>query len=210
MSSSNWIRWSGLVGILGGVLWALWYVGAYFVGWGVPSSPEYDTYETYNRLMPIVLLLLMVGLAGAHALQRGVYGWLGKAGFALASMGLVVMIIGNVAEFWAFTEEAYRSGSLRDGAWMAFGLGLFAFYVGSVLFGIATLRAGMLPRLGAFLLLIWFPAGFVMSGLLQLVSVPEYLSFSGMSGLCGLGWAVLGYALWSRGDEAARQPARVR
>lgn len=208
--AASWIRWSGLAAVLGGVLWALWYVGAYFVGWGSPSSAEYGAYEAYNRSMPGVLVLLLAGLVGAHMLQRKVYGWLGKAGFVVASIGLLGMIAGNVAEFWIFTEEAYGTSSLRDNAWMAFGLGLFAFYAGSVLFGIATLRASILPRPGALLLLIWFPAGFVMSSLLQLVSVPEDLSFLGLSGLCGLGWAILGYALWSGGDEAARQPARVR
>lgn len=208
--AASWIRWSGLAAVSGGVLWALWYVGAYLVGWGAPSSAEYGAYETYNRSMPVVLVLLLAGLVGAHALQREAYGWLGRVGFVVASVGLLVMIAGNVAEFWVFSEEAYGTSSLRDNAWMAFGLGLFAFYAGSVLFGTATLRARTLPRLGALLLLIWFPAGFVMSGLLQLVSVPEDLSFSGMSGLCGLGWAILGYALWSSGSEAARQPARVR
>ena len=64
--AANWIRWSGSAAMLGGVLWALWYVGAYFVGWGSPSIPEYDAYEIYNRSMPVVLLVLLVGLAGAQ------------------------------------------------------------------------------------------------------------------------------------------------
>ena len=199
--SSNWLRWSGLAGELGGALWALWYVGVSLVG----SAG----YGTYNRLMPLVLLLLAVGLLGLHAAQNGSHGGIGRAGFMVTLVGLLAMIAGNVAEFWVFTEEAYGTSSLRDTAWMVFGLGLFAFYLGSVLFGIATLRARILPRLGALLLLIWFPAGFVMSGLLQLVGVPEALAFSGVTGLCGLGWATLGYALLS-GGEAARQPARVR
>ena len=198
MFPSNWIRWSGLVGMVCGALWALWYVGAYFVGWAPTSKPEY---ETYNRLMTIVLLLLLVGLAGAHTLQRSINGWLGTIGFVLASLGLVVMIAGNVTEFWAFTEEAYGSDSLRNFGWMGFGLGQLTPYIGSVLFGVATLRARMLPRLGALLLLVWFPAGMMMSGLLQLASVPEALAFSGLTGLCGLGWIILGYALWSGGSE---------
>lgn len=62
--SPSWIRWSGLAAVLGSALWAFWYVEAYFIGWGAPSSPEYDAYETYNRLMPVVLVLLLVGLVG--------------------------------------------------------------------------------------------------------------------------------------------------
>ena len=204
MTSSNWVRWSGLAGMVGGVVWALWYVGAYFVGWGGPASAQYGAYETYNSLMPAVLLLLLAGLAGAHALQRKHSGWLGGVGYILASTGLLVMIARNVAEFWILTEESYGTSSLRNSAWMAFGLGLLTFYAGSVLFGVATLRAKILPRPGALLLLLWFPAGLLLSVIVQLLSVPEELSFSGLSGLCGLGWAIVGYALWSGGAPAAR------
>lgn len=201
MSSSDIIRWSGLAAMLGGVLWALWYVGASLVGGG--------GYEAYNRLMPFVLLLLAVGLLGFHSVQEGRHGWVGRIGFVVALVGLVVMIGGNVAEFWAFTEEAYGPGTLRDSAWMVFGLGTFAFYVGTVLFGIGTLRARVLPRSGTLFLLIWFPLGFAVSGLLQLIGVPEALAFSGLTVLVGVGWVVLGYALWSGKGETAGK-SRVR
>ena len=199
---SNLIRWGGLVAMVGGVLWALWYVGVSLVG-GVG-------YGTYNRLMPVVLLLLAVGLVALHAAQKGSTGLLGRLGLVVALVGLVVMIAGNVVEFWGFSEEAYGPDSLRNSAWMAFGLGLFAFYIGTVLFGVDTLRAGELPRFGALLLLIWFPAGLVVSSLLQLLGVPEGLAFSGLTGLVGVGWLVLGYAVWSGGSGAARRTPRVR
>ncbi len=186
--------------MVGGVLWALWYVGVSLVGG--------TGYGTYNRLMPVVLLLLAVGLLGVHAAQNGSHGRVGRAGFVVALVGLLVMIAGNVADFWVFAERGYGPASPKHNAWMLFGLGLFALYAGTVLFGVGTLRARVLPRSGALLLLIWFPLGFVVSGLLQLAGVPEALAFSGMTGLCGLGWAILGYALWS-GGKAARRPARV-
>ena len=162
MVSSGLVRLGGLVAVLGGTLWALWYVGVSLVGGA--------GYGTYNRLMPIVLVLLAVGLLALDAAQRGSHGPLGRLGLVVALVGLVVMIAGNVAEFWAFTEEAYGASSLRDSAWMAFGLGMFAFYVGTVLFGIGTLRARVLPRFGAVLLLVWFPAGFIVSGMLHNLS----------------------------------------
>ncbi len=203
MPSSALIRWGGLAAMVGGVLWALWYVGATLVGG--------ENYQTYNRLMPVVLLLLMVGLVAFFVAQKGSHDrLLIKTGFVVALIGLLVMIAGNVVEFWAFAEEPYGASSLRDSAWMAFALGMFAFYMGTVLFGIGTLRARMLPRSGALLLIIWFPLGFVLSGLLQLVSVPEALAFSGLTALLGAGWAVLGYALWSAVGEVAQRSTRVR
>ena len=204
MSSAHLVRIGGLVAVLGGVLWALWYVGASLVGSG--------GYETYNRLMPAVLLLLAVGLLAFYAAQKRSRGWIGRAGFVVALVGLLVMIVGNVMEFWAFSEEAYGPDTLRNSAWMAFGLGMLAFYVGTVLFGISTLRTvrtGTLPRLGAFLLMIWFPVGFMVSGVLQLFGVPEGLAFSGLSGLLGAGWVVLGYALWGGAGETRQRPTRL-
>ncbi len=202
MASLALIRMGGLAAMLGGTLWALWYVGASLVGSGA--------YETYNRLMPAVLVLLAVGLLAFYAVQNASHGWVGRVGFVVAVVGLVVMIAGNMVEFWTFSEEAYGPDSLRNSAWMAFGLGLFTFYIGTVLFGVDTLRAGELPRFGALLLLIWFPVGLVVSGLLQLVGVPEGLAFSGLTGLLGVGWVVLGYAVWSGGSGAARRTPRVR
>ena len=200
--ASNLIRWGGLAAMVGGVLWALWYVGASLVGG--------ENYQTYNRLMPIVLLLLAVGLVAFYAAQKGSHRLLGTTGFVVALVGLFVMIAGNVVEFWAFTEEAYGPNSLRNSAWMAFGLGMFAFYVGTMLVGIGTLRARMLPSSGALLLMIWFPLGFVVSSLLQLVGVPEALAFSGLTALLGAGWAVLGYAVWSAVGEEVQRPTRVK
>ncbi len=188
--------------MVGGALWALWYLGA--------SLVEGDGYQAYNRLMPVVLVLLAVGLLAFHTAQEGSQGLVGTAGLVVALAGLVVMIGGNVAEFWAFSEEDYGPSTLRDSAWMAFGLGMLAFYIGTVLFGIGTLRTGTLPRLGALLLMIWFPVGFVVSSVLQLVGVPEGLAFSGMTGLLGAGWVVLGYAVWSQGGAVGAQPRRVR
>lgn len=195
MASQDVVRLGGLAGVLGGTLWALWYAGAYLAGSG--------GYEAYNRLMPAVLLLLAVGLLAFYAVQNArSRGWVGRAGLVVTLVGLLMMIVGNVAEFWVFTEEAYGPDSLRNSAWMAFGLGLLTVYVGTVLFGLGTLRAGELPRLGALLIMIWFPAGFVASGLLQLLGVPEGLAFSGMTGLQGAGWVVLGYAVWSEAGRA--------
>ncbi len=202
MASAGLIRWGGLVAVLGGALWALWYLGASLVG--------DEGYQAYNRLMPVVLVLLAVGLLAFHTAQKGSHGLVGRAGLVVALAGLTVMIAGNVAEFWAFSEEAYGPSTLRDSAWMLFGLGMVAFYVGTVLFGIGTLRARALPRLGALLLLIWLPLGFVISSMLQLVGVPEGLAFSGMTGLLGAGWMVLGYAVWSQRGAVGAQPRRVR
>ncbi len=80
-------------------------------------------------------------------------------------------------------------------------------YGGMVLVAIAALTSRMLSRLAALPLLIWFPVGFVLSSLLQLLGVPEGLAYSSLNGLCGLGWVLLGYALLSSSRTVERGAA---
>ncbi len=107
-------------------------------------------------------------------------------------------------QFWLFTTVPYGLASPWNIGWGMFLLGLLVLYVGTVLFGIATWRAGLLPRPGALPLIGWFPAGI----LAALVLVPLGLRGDAvlpvvMAGLLGAGWAILGYALWSNRRQAA-------
>jgi hypothetical protein len=68
--------------------------------------------------------------------------------------------------------------------------------VGFVLYGLATLRARVLPR--------WY-------GLALIVCMPVSLPLATYGTvLFGLILVVLGYALWSRKDTIIAQPPRVR
>ncbi len=76
------------------------------------------------------------------------------------------------------------------------------FAVGRVLLGIATMRAGVLPRwagllilVGAVLNLVNFPLSGVIGGIVLLVA---FVLFA-----LGLGW--IGYVLWTAKGEALRQ-----
>jgi hypothetical protein len=83
--------------------------------------------------------------------------------------------------------------------------------VGLVLFGVATLREGSLPRGGA-----WF---LIAAALTNVLAVLAMIISGGTLGgwvfivptvLFGLGWAWLGYGLWYEGQVSAEQPSRVR
>jgi hypothetical protein len=184
-SSSDLIRWGGLAAIWGGVLWALWNAGLEFViGWGEPPSPAYERYEAYNRVMPVILLLLVAGLLGFYAAQKGGgHGWLGSASLIIALIGFTLLFVGNVAEFWVFNAQPYGEANGRDNSWTLYLLGVLTLAIGSVLFGIATLRIKILPHRAAMLFTVGSAAAVV----------PGF----GML-LFGTGWAWLGYALWSR------------
>ena len=69
--------------------------------------------------------------------------------------------------------------------------------VGFVLYGAATLQAGILPR--------WSGVAFIVA--LPLVVILDLVVGSLVVGLV---WLALGFALWRRGDVATEQPSRVR
>jgi hypothetical protein len=193
--SSKLIRWSGLAAMLGGALWALWSVGFNFVGWGEPGTLVYERYEAFNRLLPLALLPVIAGILGLHAVQRRSYGPLGKAGFVTILVGLGLAIAGSVGEFWVFTAQPYGVAGGRDASWTIYLLGHLSLAIGSVLFGIATVRAGILPRNAAML--------FAMLGAAAVVPVAGAILFA-------IPFIWLGYALWSGGYATVRQPAPVK
>ncbi|CAA9453835.1 MAG: hypothetical protein AVDCRST_MAG14-1289 [uncultured Rubrobacteraceae bacterium] len=194
MGSSTFIRWAGLAAMVGSILWALWTIGSNFVGYGEPGTPAYEIYELYNRLLPLALLPVMVGFLGLHAAQRSSYGRLGKAGFITALVGLGLAVAGSVGEFWVFTMQPYGVANGRDASWTIYLLGHLVLAIGSVLFGIATVRAKIVARKTAMM--------FALLGGFAVVPFFGALIFA-------IPFTWLGYMLWSGKGEPVLQQKRV-
>lgn len=174
------LRWTGLLCVPGGVLWALSPLGVHI------SDVRFHTPNVFWKLFPSAPLLLLVGLLGLHFLVSGRSGWLEKAGFFLALLGLVMILVGDVGEFWLGLDDRYI---MAAPAYRALRLGLLAFGVGSILFGVATGRDRTLPVLGAL--------PFAITSLCGLISFSRDLGQFGTALwiLFGLGWAWLGFTL---------------
>jgi hypothetical protein len=138
-------------------------------------------------LLIVALLLTAAGLVGLHALQGGGYGFFGRAGFYVALVALLARALG---------AGIYLAGSSAL-QWISYPWGTVAMLVGFVAYGVATVRAGVLP--------LWY-------GLALALSVPISLPLAAYGTmLFGLVMGVLGYALWSRKDAATGRPSpRVR
>ena len=158
-----------MMAMLGGVLWMLWAGSVQGVEWGEPGSVAYERYEFFNRLLPLALLPVVVGFIGLHAAQRRSYGQLGMAGFFIVLVGFLLIIAGSLGEFWVFSDQPYdETGFGRGASWTIFLLGHPFLAVGTVLFGIAAVRARLLPRevdmmfavLGAFVVVPFIGAVF--------------------------------------------------
>ncbi len=182
--------------MLGGVMWPLWAGVVQSVGWGEPGSAAYERYELFNRMLPLALLSVLVGFVGLHVAQRRSYGRLGAAGFATVLVGFLLIIAGSVGEFWVFSDQPYdETGFGRGASWTLFLLGHPLLAVGTVLFGIATARARVLPR----------EVGMMFAVLGAFVVVP----FTGAV-IFAIPFVWLGYLLYSSKYKRVQQTARVR
>ena len=187
MQHSSLIRWSGLTAMLGGALWIV--VWAIEGALPVAAPGAYKTgFESFNFWSGLALLLIFLGLAGAYLRQIRQIGLIGHLGFALPWIGAALMGGGRLGQVLGM-----------GGVWVLVILGAFASTVGTILFGIATLRARVLPLSCAVLLIV--------GALLLFVTDPENRqAFLALP--FGMAWIWLGYALLRDGGERRATEAR--
>jgi len=153
-------RWLGLLSLLGGISAVPLMVAFASTGWGKPGTAAYQTYETLNRLTAFALLLMVPGWLGLFlALPRGYGRW----GALAALVGALLMVAGNAAEFWLYSDLSYECCNARHTAFGTFSLGSLVTDVGAMVAGIAMRRGGSGPRWLAALLILALPldvAGF--------------------------------------------------
>jgi len=172
MLPSDLVRWGAASFVLGGTAWV---VSGLLIVFGHPIM---GPHPVYFLLLVVALLLTSAGLMGLHALQEGSYGRVGRAGlytilfaFATQDLGTAVLLSRSSAFVLVVSQ-----------------VGLLAKLVGFVLYGVATLRAGVLPR--------WY-------GVALIVLVPVSVGLLLYGNIwTGLVLMILGYALWLRREAS--------
>ncbi len=211
VTTTGLIRSTGLVAILAGALFILVQIIH------PPETVEAvasDGWVVVHYITFAMLALFVVGVAGIYARQVEQVGWLGLIGLAALMVGLLLNIAGAAIEAWV---EPLLATSLPTfvGAFNAMVMGTpydtdlgaipvmwqvgsLAFMAGTLLFGVASLRANVLSRWAsgvfAFGLVIGLPVASVI-GNVRLAAIPISI---------GLAW--LGYSLWS-GTQAVEDLA---
>ena len=188
MKTANLIRWGALVAFASGALW----IAGGLLHLAYPQDPPgmLGYYLNYlgTAVFSAAYLGVLGGLVGLHARQMESYGWLGRAGFLAAFAGALLAFVGQ-ATSGIFPQNATLGWLFGDPGY-GFMAGILLTSVGLVLMGIATLRAGVLPR--------W--CGFGLVALVVFLALGAYGGFV----VVGLIWLALGHALWSEKSEAAR------
>ncbi len=218
ITASNLIRGAGLAALVAGIIFA-----------GIQpihppdelSSVTTGTWAIITTLKTVMCLFFLAGITGIYARQVEEAGWLGLAGFLLLTLSwwlqtayvfaeaFIMPVLATAApqfvDSFLGTIAAGRASEVNLGALPAiFSLGVgIPYMLGGLLFGIAMLRAGILPRWPAGLLAVaaaLTPAAALLPHAIQrLAAIPV-----------GLALAWLGYALWSERREQASDPIRGR
>jgi hypothetical protein len=205
ITASSLIRWAGLAAMVAGIIFA----GIQPIHPpDVLSSVTTGTWAIITTLKTVMCLLFLIGITGIYARQVEEAGWLGLAGFLLLTLSwwlqtafvfaeaFILPVLATTAPKFVDgllgTLAAGRASEVNLGALPAlYNLGVgIPYMLGGLLFGIATLRAGILPRWPAGLLAVaavLTPAAALLPHAIQrLAAIPV-----------GIALAWLGYALWS-------------
>lgn len=209
ITGSNLIRWAGFAALLAGII---------FAGIQPIHPPDFlpsVTTTAWATIMPVKLLmclLFLLGFTGLYARQVEKTGWLGLVGYLMLSLSWSLNTAFIFVETFILPVLAVPSpefvenflgivngfpGDMNIGALPAvYGLTGLLYMLGGLLFGIATFRAGILPRWTAGLLAVAAaitPAAALLPHTIQ--------RFAGIP--VGLAVAWLGYALFSERREKA-------
>ena len=205
ITAASLIRWAGLAAMASGIL----YIAIQAIHpLDVLSSVTTAQWATVHYLSIAMDILALLGIAGIYARQAEKSGWLGLAGYLLFSLFWVLDVAFHFIE--AFVEPVLATEAPKFVAGLlgmvngvpsevslgaipgVYALdGIAGYVLGGLLFGIATFRAGILPRWAGGLLALGAMLPLLLSSLVQhpydrLFAVPV-----------GFAIAWLGYALFT-------------
>ena len=212
MSTKNLSRWSGIACIVAGMLMVV----ATLVH---PSRETPDVIlEQELRLVAAHWLstfsygFLLLGLPGLYGAQAERAGRLGLVSFLMVFFGTLFFAVSNNYGFIAPVLAAGAPAMLD--AINAYppivtlnGLLIVGFFLGFILFGLATLRAGVLPSktgilmaIGSPLIMVGFSLGLLVFEAFWIIGILGSLALN-----LGLAWA--GYSLWLQRENVVLQQA---
>lgn len=212
ITSSSLIRWAGLSAVVAGVIFA----GIQPIHPpDVVSSVGGTTWAIITPLKTVMCLLMLIGVTGIYARQVTRVGLLGLIGYLIFGLAWAITYADVFAETVILPSLAAAAPQFVDsmlgiGAGRASPVDLGAFptlfmlsgglyMLGGLLLGIATFRAGILPRWASGLMAttaFLTPAAAVLPHQFQrLAAVPMGVALAG-----------LGYALWSERRAKVADP----
>ncbi len=199
-ATGNRNGWAAVIGAA--ALWGLYALMVLGTTGVIPSLRVLeDKHWLFHSLDTPVMALLTLGILALYQAQRHAFGKLGKTGGYLALFGYGYGVVGSVIIVAAELIFGINTG---EGPldFVAHFPGFFPQLIGSLLFGIGTLRAGVLPRGAALMLIVGAPLQFLLGPL----GASQPVLLIAIGAVCS-GWALLGHALATYGRERSAQAA---
>jgi hypothetical protein len=190
-SFSTFIRWCGLLAIVGALI---------FASRGLLASPGNP-----KELLPL-LLGMFAAIAGLHTLQRERYRLWGALSSLTSFVGVALLLASGLLDLIAgqrLTISQLTVDLLIIGAWVA--------ALGLVTLGVVTIWARVLPWwCGVSIILGSPPAVFVVLAFLAFVGSTENpLTLPAL--VLGIAWTLVGYAIFRQARVGqTQQTSRVR
>jgi hypothetical protein len=173
--ASNVVRWGGLAGVFAAVM----FVVSFIINQLAPVQRTYDSSSDYLHQVIVLVAYagVLVAILGLHALQSPSrrYGQLGAVGSLLTFTGYSIVFVVSAI-------STLQGGQTLLTVRLAGGV---AALVGSILLGVMTIRARVVPWWCGVLLIVAFPLGDFSNAVLR----------GGEAILMGLLWGSVGYAL---------------
>jgi hypothetical protein len=192
------LRIGGFGAIIGGALW--------FVGLAAASATDGDEDGAWMALILIGTIGLLFALAGLSAFQAHREPKLAWAAFGVPAVGTILSVAG-LAGMLLFGDAPFVGGWSAWGIWA---VGLLATLVGSILFAVATIRAGVLSQLAAIALavssIVMLTIAFGLAGNSGSEPIVK-LSIAASVGAFAASWIALGVTALRRGPIRAVAPA---
>lgn len=221
MNTQNLIRWAGLPAMLAGVI---------FVAIQPIHPPDFlpsvttDVWAVIQTAKTAMAVFYLLGAVGLYASQATAAGWLGLAGFGLFFISWTVQLPFIFTEAFILPPLASESPQFVEGFLSIinetpaavdlgalpaiYGLAGGLYMLGGLLFGIATFRARVLPRMAGALLAAAGPLSAILVSVL-----PHHLERMGALPM-GLAMVWLGVALWTgrraQATEAVSAPSNAQ
>lgn len=167
--------------IPGGALWALTPLGIQLADQRLPSGSA-----RFWQLFSLAPMLLLVGLAGVWLVGCLGSGWIARLSLVAACLGLLIVVFGNVGQFWFGLDDIYP---VTAPAYRAFRIGLLVLAVSAATLGVSSAYERALP--------IWAALPFTVAafcGLVAFLGGVEELG-PGLWSAFGAGWIWLGFSV---------------
>lgn len=153
MSASNLIRWSGLATMLGGICMIL-FVLVHPFGELDPPKVLNGLWVLANSLRVVGAILVLFGLMGLYVLQAEKTGRPGLISFVLAFSGTALFVGNGMIIAYVLPPLAVHAPDLASfNGHLSYVFMIVLLLVSYLLFGVSIMRAQVLPRRAAVLLI---------------------------------------------------------